>query len=205
MVKVKVCGITRLEDAQFAVELGADFLGFNFWPESKRAIDPESAKKIIAQVKGRARVVGVFVNQLLEEVSEIASEIGLDMVQLHGDESPDFCADLDLPVIKALRLGCEADLCCLDDYSDLIWLIDSKTEGFGGSGQSPDYELVKKAQKKAGKIILAGGLNPGNVAKAIKDIEPWAVDVASGVEQSPGIKDQKKMKKFFEAIKNVAG
>jgi phosphoribosylanthranilate isomerase len=205
MVKVKVCGITRPEDALLAVELGAELLGFNFWPQSKRAIDPEAAKKIISQVKGRVKVVGVFVNQLLEEVSEIASEIGLDMVQLHGDESPDFCADLDLPVIKALRLGCEQDLCCLDDYSDLVWLIDSKTEGFGGSGKMPDWELVKMAQKKTGKIILAGGLNPGNVEKAIRDLNPWAVDVASGVEQSPGIKDEKKMEKFFKAVKNVAG
>lgn len=204
MVKVKVCGITRAEDALLAVELGADLIGFNFWPESKRAIDPEQAQKIVEQVKGRVKIVGVFVNQILEEVVEIVSGLKLDWAQLHGDESPDFCADLDVPVIKALRLGSEDDLCCLDDYSDLLWLIDSKTEGFGGSGLRPDWELVKRAKEKAGKIILAGGLSHDNVAQAVRDIMPWAVDVASGVEKSPGIKDEKKMKKFFEAIKNVS-
>ncbi len=205
MVKVKVCGIKRLEDAGLALELGADFIGLNFWPGTKRVIELKDAKKIVKAIKGRAEIVGVFVNQPLEQVKEIAKALGLDWVQLHGEETPEYCGQLPVPVIKALRLGSKDDLHTMDSYQKVVWLIDSKTRGYGGSGKRPDWALARKAKFKAGKIILAGGLNPRNVAGAIEAMQPWAVDVASGVESAPGVKDRDQMKNFFEAIKNVTG
>jgi len=205
MVKVKVCGITRSEDAFAAAELGAEFLGFNFWPQSPRAIRPDHAQKVIAELKAGIKIAGVFVNQPLEQVNEIAKSLRLDFVQLHGDESQQYCRQVKAPVIKALRLGSEQDLAPIDSYTEVLWLIDSRTKSFGGSGIRPDWGLAKKARDRIGQIILAGGLTPANVQAAIKAVSPWAVDVASGAESSPGIKDQDKLKKFFQAVKNAAG
>jgi phosphoribosylanthranilate isomerase len=205
MVKVKVCGIKRLEDAVLAVELGADFIGLNFWPGTKRVLELKDAQKIAQAIKGRAEIVGVFVNQPLEQVKELAKAVGLDWVQLHGEETPEYCGQIPVPLIKALRLGSKDDLNIMDSYRKVVWLIDSKTKGYGGSGISPNWALAQKAKAKAGEIILAGGLNPENIAAAITTIQPWAVDVASGVETSPGVKDAEKLKKIFEAIKNVTG
>lgn len=204
MVKVKVCGIKRLGDALAAIELGADFLGFNFWPGTPRFIDAQSAKKIIAKVKGRAKIVGVFVNQSLAEVNKIVDALNLDYAQLHGEEPPDFCRAVHAPVIKTLRLGSARDMTVCDGYEKVIWLVDSKTKKFGGSGKSPDWKLAKKSRAKLGEIILAGGLNAENVGDAIQMVGPWAVDVASGVEKKPGVKDRAKLKKFFEAVKNAS-
>jgi len=202
MVKVKVCGITRLEDALLALELGADLIGFNFWPGTPRKIELEDAKRIFNEIKGKAEIVGVFVNQPMKEIAEVSQVLQMNWVQLHGEENPEYCSAFAIPVIKALRLASEADLKMMKKYYNVLWLIDSKTAGFGGSGISPDWNLAKKASEKAGKIILAGGLNPENVAQAISAVQPWAVDVASGVESAPGIKDREKMKKFFQAVKN---
>ena len=202
-VKVKICGITRLEDALLALELGADFLGLNFWEKSPRYISPEQAEKIAREVKGKIELVGVFVNPVLEEVEKLRKELGLDWVQLHGEESPEFCQRLGGRIIKALRLGSEEDLKIIERYSDLLWLVDSKTRAYGGSGISPDWSLARKAQEKLGRIILAGGLKPENVKIVIQQVAPWAVDVASGVESAPGIKDPEKLKKFIEAVKNA--
>jgi len=204
MVKVKVCGIRRLADALAAIDLGADFLGFNFWPGTPRRIEPAKAKNIIAKVRGRAKIVGVFVNQSLAEVNAIVDALGLDYAQLHGEEPPDFCAAVHAPVIKALRLGSAKDMAACKGYRKVIWLVDSKTKKFGGSGLSPDWKLAKKAGAKLGKILLAGGLNAENVGDAIQMVGPWAVDVASGVEKSPGVKDRAKLNKFFEAVKNAS-
>lgn len=204
MVKVKVCGITRLSDAEAALALGADFIGFNFWPGTRRFIAPENAARIIRGLKSKAGLVGVFVNQPLPEVKEIIKRLKLDYAQLHGDEPWDYCREIPVPVIKALRLGSEQDLEAMAAYEKVLWLIDSRTKGFGGSGQSPDWALAGKAGKLAGKIILAGGLNAENVAQAIKAVKPWAVDAASGVESSPGVKDQAKLRNFFQAVKNAA-
>lgn len=204
MVKVKVCGLRTLPDALLAMELGADFLGFNFWPGSKRHIAPEHAARLVARLKGKAKIVGVFVNQPLSEVKKIIRETGLDYAQLHGDEPAGYCAKIPVPVIKALRLGTESDLDALKDFPGALWLIDSRTKGFGGSGISPDWQLVKKAKRLTGRIILAGGLTPENVAAAVQTVRPWAVDVASGVESSPGKKDPAKLKKFFKAVKDVS-
>ncbi len=205
MVKVKVCGITRMQDALLAVELGADILGFNFWPGTLRRIDLENARKIFSEVKGKTEIAGVFVNQPLQDIIEVAQAIQMDWAQLHGEETPEYCNEVAIPVIKALRLDSEADLRILNRYSGVRWLIDSKTPQYGGSGVSPDWGLAKKAGVRAGKIILAGGLNPENVAEAIKAVQPWAVDVASGVEGSPGIKDHLKLEKFIEAVRNATG
>ena len=202
-VKVKICGIKRIEDALLCAELGADFIGLNFWEKSPRYVELKEAEKIIQAVKAKIEVVGVFVNPQLEQVKKLRDELGLDWVQLHGDESPEFCKKLGGKIIKALRLSQQKDLELIAHYENVLWLVDSKTEKYGGSGKSPDWLLAKKAKERAGRIILAGGLNPDNIEKAIGEVEPWAVDVASGVESAPGIKDPKKLKKFFEAVKNA--
>ena len=202
-VKVKICGITRLEDALLSLELGVDFLGLNFWEKSPRYISLKQAEKIVREVQGKLELVGVFVNPALEEVKRIRDELGLDWVQLHGEEDPEFCRKLGGKIIKALPLSTEADLEIIERYSNLLWLVDSKTPTYGGSGISPDWSLARKAQEKLGRIILAGGLKPENVKIAIQQVAPWAVDVASGVESAPGIKDPEKLKKFIEAVKNA--
>jgi len=202
-VKVKICGITRLEDALLSLELGADFLGLNFWEKSPRYISLKQAEKIVREVQGKLELVGVFVNPSLEQVKRIRDELGLDWVQLHGEEDPEFCRKLGGKIIKALRLGSEEDLKIIERYSNLLWLVDSRTPAYGGSGISPDWSLARKAQEKLGRIILAGGLKPENVKIAIQQVAPWAVDVASGVESAPGIKDPEKIKKFIEAVKNA--
>jgi len=201
MVKVKVCGVKNLEDAIFAVEMRADFIGLNFWRGTKRNIEMAMAKEVILKVRDKTKAVGVFVNQPLDFVKSVIDEIGIDMVQLHGDESPEYCQQISIPVIKVLRLGNEDDLNLMEKYRDVIWLIDSKTEKYGGSGVKTDWALARRAKEKAGRIILAGGLNPENVKEAIAVVEPWAVDVASGVEIEPGVKDHNKLKAFFNAIK----
>jgi len=205
MVKIKICGIRSLLDARLSVELGADFIGLNFWAGSNRVISMGEAEKIVKKLKGRVHLVGVFVNQQLKEVEEVTRRFQLDYVQLHGEEDSESCQKFSVPVIKALGLGSEEDLGIMDKYQEVIWLIDSKTKGYGGSGVKPDWELAKKAKQKAGRIILAGGLNPENVKEAVLKVGPWAVDVASGVESSVGVKDPKRLKKFFKAVRDVSG
>jgi len=204
MVKVKICGIRSLLDARLSVELGADFIGLNFWPGSKRVISSEEAGKIVKELKGKVKLVGVFVNQDLNEVKEIVERYQLDYIQLHGEEDFRYCQKFSKPVIKALGLSSEKALKIMDKYQEVIWLIDSKTQGYGGSGVKPDWELAKKAKQKAGRIILAGGLNPENVKEAVQKVGPWVVDVASGVESAVGVKDPERLKKFFKAVRDVS-
>ncbi len=202
-VRVKICGVTRLSDALDAVRFGADALGFNFWPKSKRYCEPEAAAEIISRLPPFVVTVGVFVNQSRSHIQRVVARSGISTVQLHGDEAPELAPALSRPVIRALRVESKASLDEMARWSASAFLLDTPTAGFGGSGKTFDWRLVKGAGKKA-PILLAGGLNPANVADAVKQVRPYGVDVASGVESAPGIKDSKKMRRFITAAKEAA-
>jgi len=200
MVKVKVCGITSLKDAEKAVELGVDALGFNFYPKSPRFITKVRARDIIRMLPPFVTPVGIFVNETMDKIMEFMYFSGVRVLQLHGEETPEFCMRMSRPVIKAIRVAGPESIRGLPRYPVMAFLLDSATEAYGGSGQSFDWNLAVEA-KKFGKIILSGGLNPENVAEAIEKVRPYAVDVCSGVESEPGIKDHAKLKIFIEKIK----
>jgi phosphoribosylanthranilate isomerase len=202
MVKIKICGITNLEDALLACELGADALGFIFYPQSPRKVAPETAREIIAQLPPFVASVGVFVDEAATVVQELAARVGLDWVQLHGQESPEYCRNLGRKVIKGFRIQDEDSLRRLADYQGAAQalLLDTYKQGqVGGTGTAFDWRLAREA-KKFGRIILAGGLNPDNVAMAIGTALPAAVDAASGTEAAPGKKDPAKLRAFFKAV-----
>ena len=202
MVRIKICGITNHADALLACDLGADALGFNFYPPSPRFIKPEDAWRIILDLPPFVSTVGVFADAEPEVVKRLAAMLGLDLIQLHGEETPEGCQDLDHRVIKALRLRNEESLETLLFYRDSVQaiLLDTPgTELLGGTGEAFDWNLARKAKKCGLPIILAGGLTPDNVDRAIKIAQPQAVDVASGVESSPGKKDPDKLRAFFAA------
>jgi phosphoribosylanthranilate isomerase len=202
-VRVKICGITRLEDALAAAELGADALGFNLWPGSRRHLRPEAAREIASRLPPFVTAVGVFVNQGPAEVLRLAAAAGVAALQLHGDEAPGDCEGLGLPVIKSFRVAGPADLAAVSAYrAAAAVLLDSRSEGFGGSGRAFDWELARQARGPK-PLILAGGLTPENVAEAVRAVRPWAVDVASGVESSPGIKDRERMARFIRAAREA--
>ena len=201
MVKIKICGITNLEDAILAAELGADALGFIFYAQSPRKVDAETACSIIAQLPPFVAAVGVFVDETAAVVQELAVRAGLDWVQLHGQESPDYCRNLGHKVIKGFRIQDEGSLRRLADYQGAAQalLLDTYKKGqVGGTGEIFDWHLARKA-KKYGRIILAGGLTSENVAQAIATAGPAAVDAASGTEAAPGKKDPAKLRAFFKA------
>ena len=201
--KVKICGITRLEDALFAQASGADALGFVFYPLSHRYIRPEDAKDIISRLNNKIIKVGVFVNPEAAEVKIIARLCPLDILQFHGDESPDFCCQFSSrEIIKAFRVKDKDSLGRLSDYGGVdYYLFDAFSQkGLGGTGRRFNWELLKKA-KIDKPFFLSGGLTPKNVAGAIKTVCPAWVDVSSGVEKSPGIKDQKKIRNFIERVR----
>ncbi len=202
-VRVKVCGITRLEDALLAVRLGADALGFNFWPRSKRYLAPAAAREIIRRLPPLVASVGVFVDPTREEVLRAAEASGIQVVQLHGDEPPALCAALPLPVLKAIRVRDAASLEAIGAYEAAAGiLLDTASPGYGGSGATFDWALAALAAA-ARPLVLAGGLGPDNVAEAVRIVRPFAVDVASGVESAPGIKDGLRMRRFIEAAKEA--
>ena len=193
--KVKICGITNLEDAYNAVRYGADFLGFNFYEKSPRYIKPENAKKIINKLSNNVAIIGVFVNENIEKVKEIA-KIGLDMLQFHGDESQEYCSSFSLPVIKAFHIGKE--LPDISKYNVFAYIFDTFDKNlYGGTGRAFNMGILKKNN---GKIFISGGLNNENVKEAIK-LEPYCIDVCSGVEKEKGIKDKEKMRKFIQMVK----
>jgi phosphoribosylanthranilate isomerase len=201
MVRIKICGITNIEDALLAAELGADALGFIFYARSPRHVAPEIAREIIAQLPPFVAAVGVFVDEAAADVQELAANAGLDWIQLHGQESPDYCRSLGHKVIKGFRIQDEGSLRQLADYQGAAQalLLDTYKKGqVGGTGEIFDWQLARKA-KKYGPIILAGGLNPDNVAAAIAAAGPAAVDTASGTEAAPGKKDPAKLRAFFKA------
>lgn len=201
-VRVKICGITRVEDALLAVRLGADALGFNFWPESKRYVSPSAASAIVARLPPFVTSVGVFVNQPEAELRAIAAESGVQVFQLHGDEPPDLCSRLPLPVIKAIAVDEVRTLSRLLSYEVSAFLLDTPSRGFGGSGVPFDWSLAEGVSEAA-PVVLAGGLTPENVAEAIRAVRPYAVDVASGVESAPGVKDPARLARFIAAARGV--
>ncbi len=200
--RIKICGITNLEDARLAADLGAQAVGFIFYEKSPRFIRPAVAQNIVAQLPPLVLTVGVFVNAPLSEVREIAAQVRLDWLQLHGEEPPDYCGQLDRNLIKAVRLREAAALSGLAAYQGLVraFLADTYQSGVaGGTGKTGNWELAAKV-KDYGPLILAGGLTPENVAAAIRQVQPWAVDVASGVEAAPGRKDPARLRAFFQAV-----
>ncbi|PIQ97423.1 MAG: phosphoribosylanthranilate isomerase [Nitrospinae bacterium CG11_big_fil_rev_8_21_14_0_20_56_8] len=200
-VRVKICGMTRLEDAQLAVLRGADAVGFIFFKSSTRHIAPAEAKKIIAQLPPLVQTVGVFVNETADRVNRIADTCRLDAVQLHGEESPAFCRRIRKKVIKAIRVKDLESLHSMEDYNVSAFLLDSYSDKEqGGTGKTFDWNLVHRA-KKLGTIIMAGGLTPSNVHQAVRQVRPFGVDVCSGVEKSPGIKDPAKIDAFMTAVR----
>ena len=204
MTRVKVCGITRHEDAELAVELGAWALGFILGPGSPRAADTDVAAGISAALRRRTELVGVFVNATLDEIAHAADELHLSHVQLHGDEGPAFCAEAGrrtgAKVIKAIRVATAADFQDLERYHTDFHLLDNAAEGLrGGTGEAWDWALAARRRQKI-PAILSGGLNADNVGAGIRAVEPWAVDVSSGVEASPGVKDPDKLAAFFAAL-----
>lgn len=201
-VRIKICGVTRLEDALAAAQLGVDALGFNFWPGSKRFVTPEAAGRIIDRLPPFVVPVGVFVNQTEEELRAIAAESGIQVFQLHGDEPPELCGRLHLPVVKAIPVDQVRSLSRLLSYEVQAFLLDTPSRGFGGTGKPFDWSLAEGVSEVA-PVILAGGLTPANVADAIRAVRPWAVDVASGVESAPGVKDPEKMSRFVAAVREV--
>jgi phosphoribosylanthranilate isomerase len=201
VTRVKICGITTLEDAELAASLGAWALGFILWPGSKRAVEEAVAAGIARRVRRQAELVGVFVNPTLDEVARAADAIGLTHLQLHGDEGPAFAAEAarrtGAKVIKAANVAGAADLQALERFRTDFHLLDTKVEGArGGTGRTWDWSLAAQRRSKV-PMILAGGLTPDNVAEAIAAVKPYAVDVVTGVEASPGVKDPAKLEAFL--------
>jgi phosphoribosylanthranilate isomerase len=207
MTKVKICGVTRLGDAERAVELGAWAIGLNHWEQSPRRCDPARAAEIGQALKRRCEVAGVFVNPSLDEVAEAVENESLTMVQLHGDEGPSFCDEVarrtGAKVIKALRVRSAADVKAAESFRTDFHMFDAHQAGRpGGTGESFDWELAAGRRSKV-PLILAGGLRPENVAEAISVVRPFAVDVASGVESEPGIKDPALLEALFGAVRGA--
>ena len=203
---VKICGITRPEDAVAAIRAGADWLGLNFWPRSKRYLTLAQASDVVdAARRARADVglIGVFVDQSLGEVTGVLSALELDRAQLHGDEPPDFVHRLGDRAIKALPIAESAQLDELAEYDCPVVLIDTPSPGRGGSGIVGDWSVAQAAAAER-RVILAGGLTPDNVADAIAAVQPWGVDVASGVESAPGVKDQELVARFVAQARAAA-
>ncbi len=205
---VKICGITRLEDARYAAAIGADFLGFIQFPESPRFIEPAKAKEIIDWVVG-PEPVGVFVNEAPEVVNARCAEVGFRMAQLHGEESPEDCAAVEMPVIKAFRVqhdtSSEQLRILVEPYRDVVdfILLDThKTSLWGGTGERFNWRLARELASEF-DLFVAGGINAENVSEAIATVRPYVVDLSSSVEESPGIKDIDKLADFFEAYRRA--
>ena len=204
MTRIKICGITNIDDALMSIDAGADALGFNFVPGTPRYLkDTKVAAKIIEQLPPFITTVGLFVNADPEVIQPIADECHLDMLQLHGEESPQFCRALNRRIIKAVRVKDESSISHMSDYRVSGYLLDTYVKGaLGGTGVVFDWSLAVKA-KQYGRIILAGGLNPDNVASAVQQVRPYGVDVSSRVEASPGRKDPVKVGTFIRNVKEI--
>jgi phosphoribosylanthranilate isomerase len=202
MTLVKICGITTLADAMVAVEAGADALGFNFYRPSPRYIRPENAREIIDRLPESILKVGVFVNEDVESVARIATEANLSAVQLHGDESPEYCHKLaGQYVVKVFRAGDGVDV---ETYGVDAIMLDTKDDLLrGGTGRVFDWSIAQRTNDSTPKLFLAGGLSPENVAEAITTVRPYAVDACSSLEESPGRKDHTRVRAFVKAVRSV--
>jgi len=204
MIKIKICGITNLDDAMAATDAGADALGFNFYKKSPRYIEPNKAAEIISQLPPFVIPVGIFVNEREEKIRENMELTGIQVVQLHGDESPDFCQRFGGRIIKAFQVKDKESIKHMAHYHVGAFLLDSYREGVrGGTGVTFDWHLAVVA-KTFGRIILAGGLTPENVAEAVKLVQPYGVDVTGGVEREKGVKDHMKLKKFIVEVRRAS-
>ena len=212
MTRIKICGVTLPDDAAAVAAAGVDFIGLNFWPESKRYLNPARAPLLAGVVRamGHAKLVGVFVDPDPDEVLAVAALVELDIIQLHGDEDPDAVKRIvdavARPVWKAITVRSACDLEHLDVWQVDALLLDAPTPDRGGAGASFDHALARDARARFPhlKIMLAGGLAADNVGVAITRVQPWAVDVASGVEAAPGVKDRSKLAAFVAAVRGVA-
>jgi len=201
-VRVKICGITNLADAQVAVEAGADALGFMFYDRSPRSISTKTAAEISRALPPFTLRVGVFVNPSEELVFRAIGECGLSLLQFHGGEPPGFCTQFGLMSMKAFRIRDAGSLKALPEYRTDAWLLDAyASDTLGGTGEKFNWNLVTEVPKLGKPVFLAGGLTPENVADAIRQVQPFGVDVSSGVESSPGKKDHAKVRAFIKMAK----
>lgn len=202
-VKIKICGLTNLDDTLDAIELGADYLGFNFYPDSERYISAKNLAGIVSEIPFEIAKVGIFVNADPHMVMDYSTQFDLTFLQFHGDETPEYCNQFARPFIKAIRPKEEKDLDILKEYEADYYLIDSLVNhSYGGTGIVSNWDLARKA-KEYGPVFLSGGLNPDNVQMAIGSVKPFAVDVCSGVEQAPGFKDYHKMEEFIVKVSST--
>lgn len=200
---IKICGLTRPDDARLAVEAGATAIGMVFWPNSPRAVTLAQAEAVASAVGAKVLTVGVFVDATREQLDLVMRRVPLGAVQLHGRESPGFVDGLPWPVIKAVAVPSEGPLPDLSPWTGVRVLLDvHDPERRGGTGQRVDWKRAA-ALAATRPVILAGGLNPGNVAHAVRQVRPAGIDVSSGVERSPGVKDQARMRVFVEAVRSV--
>jgi phosphoribosylanthranilate isomerase len=203
--RIKICGITRLEDAELASELGAWALGMIFYPGSPRRCPPAEAERIAAALRRRVELCGVFVNASLDEVARLSERVGFTMVQLHGDEGPAFCSEVGrrtgARVVKAAAVSAQGELRAMERFHTDFHLLDARVAGLrGGTGETFDWSLVEHRRSDI-PLIVSGGLTPENVAEAVVRMRPYAVDSASGTEgESPGRKDPDKLERFFAAV-----
>jgi len=201
-VRVKICGITSIDDAQAAVEAGADALGFMFYEPSPRYLTPEEAGAIIRELPDHVARVGVFVDADEPTIRSTATSAGLDTLQFHGNESPDFCTQFELRTIKAFRMKDRESLAQLAGYRTDAWLLDSYVQGVpGGTGERFNWDLAVEAKRLGCPILLAGGLTPDNAGEAVDQVAPFGLDVSSGVEAAPGRKDAAKMATLIASAK----
>lgn len=205
MTLIKICGITNKIDALNAASLGIDMMGFVFYKKSKRFVDPKTVEDIVNELPQKIKKTGVFVDQAKEDVLKIAEDASLDFLQFHGDETPDYCNYFkdSFKTIKAFRLKDRKDLERVNDYDTDFYLFDTyRRDSVGGTGKTFDWKILKDFEVLK-PMILSGGLNPGNVARAINEIAPYGVDVSSGVEMSPGKKKAELMRQFVENVRKA--
>ncbi len=211
MARIKICGITNVQDALWAANLGVDFIGLNFYKKSLRKISLDMAKNIVNEIPSFVKSIGVFVDEDLKVVRKVANVCGLDMVQLHGNESPQYCSEIhssnsELKIIKAFRIKDESSLENISGYSDFVdyYLLDTYVpEQAGGTGKTFNWEFAIKAKTFGKPVFLSGGLTPDNVKEAIQKVHPFSVDVASGVEKTPRRKSYEKMKEFIQKVRET--
>ena len=202
MIAVKICGITSLKDAEMAVNYSVPAIGLIFYPDSPRYVDPAKVEQWIDRIPDSVKKVGVFVNEQIDTINNITRQLKLEFIQLHGDESPEFCNGMIRPVIKVFRVGDDFDAIVLNEYDVHGFLFDTYKKGNpGGTGTRFNWDLIANLKTET-PIILSGGLTPENVLNGIEAVNPAAVDVNSGVESVPGVKDEEKIKELFSVLEH---